>query len=289
MTNDGKARPLSAIVGERLRDFREAKSLRQADIAAAAAQAGLSWSRSSIAALEAGSRNLSVEELLVLPHVLLNAGGWDEPLIPPTAYIEMNGGRRIKASIIPQLAAALTNVARWTPDSVAPEEEEINFLGQESRALDHGLEDARMHARYGALRTFFAQAYPQFSYEQTAQDRNFDGDLTSKIAARIAPSMDHGVRFNLARFLPVALWGRPAHEERDLRTARRGEYESKRSLQAARGHATREMIEELNQEIENRQELITSIFSQLERIWDDKDELTDWFFAKDPRNSMPKL
>ncbi|MER7963573.1 helix-turn-helix domain-containing protein [Streptomyces ardesiacus] len=287
MTKDSKGRPLSAIVGERLREFREAKGLRQADIAAAAAQGGLAWSRSSIAALEAGSRNLSIEELLVLPYVISSVGGWDEPLIPPKVRIAMNGGYVIQGEVIPRLAEALIHGVRSAPDSGAQQRAEIEELGRETRLIDHGLEDARMRARYCAIRIIFGRAYPQVNYDGIMKSRNFDGDLTSKITARLALNADHSVKFTLARFLPYALWGRPSHEERDRRTDARGEYESKRSLQAARGHATREMIAELNEEIGKRSSLIKSVLDQLEPIWNDEDALTEWLFENDPRNVWP--
>lgn len=66
MTNEADfMRALSA----RLRDLREDAGLRQDDISRKAKGLGLAWGRSSVAALEAGARNLSAFEWLLLPSI----------------------------------------------------------------------------------------------------------------------------------------------------------------------------------------------------------------------------
>lgn len=68
---------LARSIGERIRELREEAGLRQDDIAKAAKIFGLGWARSSVAQLERGTRDLAAYELLLLPHVLAEALGWE--------------------------------------------------------------------------------------------------------------------------------------------------------------------------------------------------------------------
>lgn len=97
-TNDKSrptAVPLSQVVGSRLRHFRTFGGLRQEDIASTAKSYGLDWSRSSVAMLEAGSRRLSAEELLLLPYIVRDAvlersGGTGQILVALGELLEPN-------------------------------------------------------------------------------------------------------------------------------------------------------------------------------------------------------
>lgn len=59
----------AAFLGMRLRSLRESAGKRQDDIAHTAKSVGLSWGRSSVASLEAGTRNLSAFEWILLPEI----------------------------------------------------------------------------------------------------------------------------------------------------------------------------------------------------------------------------
>jgi hypothetical protein len=62
---------LRQVVAVRLREHREGLiSLTQDDVARAAQRLGFDWGRSSVAAIEAGERDLSGAELLALPYIL---------------------------------------------------------------------------------------------------------------------------------------------------------------------------------------------------------------------------
>lgn len=66
--------PLARVLGERLRFLRTRAGVPQEAIAAEARRLGLGWAKSSVAALEAGRRALTLEEGLLLPVVLARAG-----------------------------------------------------------------------------------------------------------------------------------------------------------------------------------------------------------------------
>lgn len=279
MTNDGKARPLSVIIGERLKVFREERGLRQADLAAAAAALGLTWSRSSIAALEAGTRNLSLEEILIVPQLIAHAGGWEKPLISGDVDVSLPGGRSIAAKDLVLAISGLVSIIQEAPglQEVEPEDvdAEILYLGEESKH-DGELSDARRRARFAAWRAFLYANYPHVNYDEALSPGRGDEDLIFKIGNRLEVPDSPAQKWDFARFYPWALWGRPADEERDRRTAERGTYASKRSLQAARGHATREMITELSAEIARTANNLGEIFDLLQPIWGDAQELDAW-------------
>lgn len=64
------AKPMSVVIGERMRSYREAESLRQDELARKARQHGLRWERATVAAIETGRRAISIEELVRLPLLL---------------------------------------------------------------------------------------------------------------------------------------------------------------------------------------------------------------------------
>jgi transcriptional regulator with XRE-family HTH domain len=67
-----EARPitLQQLLAERLRALRLAHHATQADVARGALALGLYWTRSTVAAIEAGRRALRLEELLLLPAIV---------------------------------------------------------------------------------------------------------------------------------------------------------------------------------------------------------------------------
>ncbi|MGW3738031.1 hypothetical protein [Streptomyces sp. NPDC005148] len=97
------------------------------------------------------------------------------------------------------------------------------------------------------------------------------------MAERIArPDDGKPVDIQLVVVFALGLWGRSPGEERDARTAERGEYDTKRALQSARGHVTRELISELQVEVDRRWPELEKIFGELERVIDDEVKLQEW-------------
>jgi transcriptional regulator with XRE-family HTH domain len=64
---------LTQVVGNKVRHLREQTGATQDHVARAARDVGLTWGRSSVAQLEAGTRALSAAELILLPLVFLAA------------------------------------------------------------------------------------------------------------------------------------------------------------------------------------------------------------------------
>ncbi|MFF1743878.1 helix-turn-helix domain-containing protein [Streptomyces mirabilis] len=279
MAKDEKERPLAAIVGERLKAFREEKGLRQADVAAAASKWGLSWARSSIAALEAGTRNLSMEELLLLPFVISELGGWSSPLIPPDAWIELSSTRKIQAKDVGSLADRLT-----APQSDLNAEHPLTgtTLGvrrpdQVEADVDDDLYPRQMFAEDMAWRLFCARMYPGVGHRGWGHSANLGNDL--ELVARVAKKIENPsggtASYGLVNILSWVLWKSPIEAERDRRTGLRGVLRG-RGLQSAKGHVTRELISEIEAEAQKAWPVVNEIFGELVPIWSDGRKLDEW-------------
>jgi transcriptional regulator with XRE-family HTH domain len=297
MTNNGKARPLAAIVGDRLKIFREQRQLRQSDLATAAAQAGLSWSRSSIAALEAGTRNLTIEELIMLPLVISNAGGLKEPFIPPESLVLLTKHSHVEAGKIFESFATLTagpiaqhpsavvvpdvsgeDADEWQTPSVS-EDEDWDLGAPPERTGSRyvsGIQWVRDEARDLAFMRVIREVYPDVDLQIVERSYGGDYDLRLKVSRRL--EVPAGVIGSVAYIQPFAagLWGRSFEGERDARAAARGPYPSPRSEQAARGHVTREMIAELNAAIAQAGPVLNPLLAELREVWGDADLLYRW-------------
>lgn len=296
MTDNGKARPLAAIVGDRLKAFREQHQLRQSDLATAAEKAGLSWSRSSVAALEAGTRNLSIEELILLPLVISNAGGLEEPFLPPESLVLLTRHSHVEADQISQSFAALTQgpIAKHHPTAVVvssggivPDAQSDAALDPLADDLDLGISDGRADGsrelqklqfqanEMAILRTLY-EMYPKVDLDKVTRPEVTNYDLYFKVARRLDVPGSKIRADEYIKPFSIALWGRSFEAERDARAADRGPYESPRSAQAARGHVTREMISELNRSIAEAGPSLTALLREVEFLWGAPEELYKW-------------
>jgi transcriptional regulator with XRE-family HTH domain len=103
---------LDELICETLRHRREAAGVTQAELARAARRGGLlDWQQPTVAALETGHRRLSIDELMLLPRVLHQAGittgvvGGVVDLIPDSTTPVLLAGRVVTtAASVRQLA-----------------------------------------------------------------------------------------------------------------------------------------------------------------------------------------
>jgi transcriptional regulator with XRE-family HTH domain len=239
-----QAVPLTQMIGARLRQLREAARLRQEQIAAASREAGfLAWTRGTVAMVEAGRRRVTLEEFLALPIILDRAGLGEVPLsdligteglaaLSPGAT--GTGGTAVSAETLRALLSG----------RVIPAED----LHRTPERLDTQ-EVRRVGERFGV------------------------GDLSPERVYQVVLASQGGAEVHAARVLncsPLAValaaertWGRSLTAERDARVDertglpdfakgvdradRRGLAHPAmiRSVQAHRGHVTRDLIEEL--------------------------------------------
>ncbi|MEU6344450.1 hypothetical protein ABZ883_26280 [Streptomyces sp. NPDC046977] len=284
MGNNGKPRPLVAIIGERMKQFREDRGLRQSDIAAAAAECGLSWGRSSVAALEAGTRNLSIGELFMLPWVVFTAGGWDKPILPPEEHVTLSGSiTSTPSGMATSLAMLLEPIGG--KGSTAPLRVQ-RMLGEQYShaesapiqppAVDDGLSSARLAAEDAAWRHICALTYPFIDYDEAGRQTAVEMELTTKIAARLELPDGQVATWHHVMVFSWGLWGRSAGAERDAR-AELGKHSTARSLQSARGHVTRDLIAELAAEAAAKWPVVQSVLDQMAPYWGDVEELYNWY------------
>ncbi|MFB7289017.1 helix-turn-helix domain-containing protein [Actinacidiphila glaucinigra] len=287
MTSNSKHQPLAQIIGERLKVFRDERELRQSDIARAAVAAGLQWARSSVAALETGARNLSVEELILLPAVIANAGGWDKPLIPNDAVVTLTGDIRIRTENLPEAFSRLFEPEEASDDAkfFDPDENELMVLGQASgsrhsrgsrKSEETYLHGLRANVKRSTVRLARELYYRNAEWRHVMDAAFARSDLDIKIADRIdAP--DGLDEFLLPVVVAHHLYGRSAEEERDRRADKEGSTYAGRSRQSARGHATRELIFEIQDAIAERWEELRQITSEVRLHWDDVSWLEHWY------------
>lgn len=242
--------PLQQLIGARLRQLREAGGFRQEEIAASARRAGFDWVRGTVSMIESGRRRVTLEEFLALPGILYGAGATGEEgrldnvqlrdlvgdgvvLLSSTTALSATGLRAVLsgesgspdadtepprgAPDWPKVAEARALWRRWWPNAGAPDAEMFYRVGVASRGA----------AEVNAARTL----------------------RCSPVAIAMAAER---------------AWGRPLAAERDARVQERiglgddvvgtVDRAEKRGLahpamsglvQAHRGHATRELIEEL--------------------------------------------
>lgn len=257
--------------------FREEKGLRQDDLASAAQEAGLAWSRSSIASLEAGSRGLSVEELAVLPIVLGRLGGWGQPLVPlDTKVLVGKSGYLEAAGLLGNLRALAVPTESADAES---EDAEILRLGQFSP-------DDKKVSDYESLKATVLNFLVYHRIAEMVWPNAFHAlgyhssrDLEYKVAERLNRVDGRKVDVDLVAAASYGLWSRSLNDERDRRAAERGPYESPRALQAARGHVTRDLIEELQAEINARIAAIRECEAEVQGVIGSEAELDAWVQA----------
>jgi transcriptional regulator with XRE-family HTH domain len=133
---------LEGLICETLRQRREATGVTQAELARAARRCGLlDWQQTTVAALETGHRHLPLDELVLLPRVLRQAGitegvvGGFIDLIPDTTTPLLLAGRVVAtAASVRQLARGDEVLLRIAIDVLTLESSE-EALQQAARKL----------------------------------------------------------------------------------------------------------------------------------------------------------
>jgi transcriptional regulator with XRE-family HTH domain len=147
--------PLSQVVGFRLRELREMVGMTQDHVARAAQRLGFEWSRSSVAALEAGDRDLSAAEFLALPYILDEAAR----VSLPTAEVAFGASlaellsprRQERLALSDNLSLAPKQVSEWlgeTTPKLTPRrlnDEQTIGEAEHKAARRLGIDVARLH------------------------------------------------------------------------------------------------------------------------------------------------
>lgn len=236
---EAKAKTLSHLVGERIREMREISQVRQEDIAATARKHyGLAWTRATIAALESGKRSLSVEELVLLPLIVSfshcrlpdNENSFIElqDLIPSSGWVAISRETNVQADIIKEVLAG--EVGKSVPGYI-----DSPYTRRIQEALPKWTEKM----------TAFAKKYDetQARWPNTKVPwRDFDNEITSDVVKKMATKL-RTTPLEIV-FASHSLWNRSLAQERDSRLS---ETDNTRTIQALRGHVTRSLTKDLKQ------------------------------------------
>lgn len=205
--NEREAPELPEALGLRIRELREGKATAD-DVAGWAQAFGLSWYRSTVARLETGARGLSASELLLLPAMLTAATG------EPVTLDRLLEG--VRAALTPNLVMG-----------------------------------GGAHEHREATGEAFALAFDVESLLHDTGSLLSGPDVVLELAGSVREAEARAARtlgVTPAKVLELAgeLWGQTLSEERDERVAERADPDaSPRTVQAVRGHVTRELIQEL--------------------------------------------
>ncbi|MGW7424391.1 helix-turn-helix domain-containing protein [Streptomyces sp. NPDC054813] len=279
MATDDNPQQLSAVIGRRLREFRESRGLRQEDIAEVARAHGFTWGRSSVAALEAGNRELSFGEILLLPTLFRKLGGWDKPIIPGETQVMISDSTWIPAHQIPGHALALmapTALPERRQQEAAPLEDESFLLGGiENEDVSLPRNRRRVVMLVSVYEYMYYTLWPEkFGTRYTSSPGSFE--INRRVAERITTPDGERPANGLVEAFALGMYGRTLGEERDARADERGTYETKRALQSARGHVTRELIDELQAEITRRWPEIQEVLTKTEEAVSTDMGLSKW-------------
>lgn len=247
------ATPLASSIGARLRALREQHGALQDEVAASARQWGLSsWTRATVAAIETGRRQLSIEEFLLVPYVLR----WSclrtategvapkeevKKMVPELADLFPDDGwitLTPETSILPEAIRAILSSHAWDVLDVMIDTPK----SRQERAL---IAEARVALpRYEAENKAIWQAiWPEAKIPVVQQfyiQRDALRDAEQKAAHKL------GVPALAVSIAAYKRWGRSLTEERDRRVGEQVISETApRTLQAIRGHVTRVLLTEI--------------------------------------------
>jgi transcriptional regulator with XRE-family HTH domain len=221
---------LQELLAERLRELRLAHRARQEDVARGAVALGLDWTRSTVAAIEAGRRVLTLEETLLLPAIVgLGYGAAVRlgDLLTPSGQAQgFPGWHDEQVALTPLLTVSLSEIVHalesptWA--GVAFRAPAASMVSEAEAQLGDG------RAPGGGL--------IRWRLQRVKRDALGLAEQHAARKLRISP-----LAVSVAAYL---LWDRSLSDERDRRVSEQGEAPP-RTLQARRGHITRAMLAEI--------------------------------------------
>ncbi len=260
---------LHQAIGARLRAVRSERNLRQEQIASYARVWGLDWTQSTVAAIEAGDRPLSLEEFFALP--LVYAPFQLPELFPGDGWIDLRVGSRtgwttpeshLRDELLGKAFAA-------APSPTAPPEvpDDVDYaIVEPFKQVEKTPGRLIKHIKFGdwddpAAERAFLDLPGHIQQLRREIEVAAKGDAERKAARKFAVSA------LLVSAVAFRLYGRSLSSERDQQTTmytrsqfNRSEYArargipkdhpSLRSEQAIRGHVTRTLLAAMKDAIE---------------------------------------
>jgi transcriptional regulator with XRE-family HTH domain len=226
--------PLHQLIGARLRELREGAGLTQEEIAAQARVLGFAdWARGTVSMIEGGRRRVTLEEFLALPLILYYGGAGQLRLVDlvgaaTPAIINADAAlaaETLSATLSGRLTVEVPPISTATPASAHDTEERREALA--------------LLRRWASRRSGHSREPSAAALGEVAVESRTDALVSAARRLRCSP-----VAASLAA---VVTYGRLFMAERERRVRQRlGEGErTPRTMQAIRGHVTRELLHEL--------------------------------------------
>jgi len=231
MRSDEQSRTLDQVIGRNLRRLREDAGLSQDQVANRARTVGLSWTRSSVAAAEAGTKTFDVSELVLL--VPLFGKSVDE-LLAGKGSVRVGSIHDLELPVVRGILAA-TVTASATKSTKAKVQPEPQRKRRPRRSATHVRRDVDENRGPRSEMMMDAIRPDPFEIEMAAR-----GEAEQKAARRLGVEP---LDLSIASF---KRWHRSLTEERDARVDEQSDKSSTlRTIQARRGHITRQLLDEL--------------------------------------------
>ena len=262
-----QATAISVLVGRRLRDWRKAAGLTQDDVAGKAKELGFQWEQPTVAAIELGRREVSLSEFVILPflaQIVGSAESWNRlasflpPERDPSESPDASTGDgpmvldvRTHSQI--QLAPACWIETEHLRSLLAGHPAGGRKIPKDALVTLRSIAEA-MSVMRGEVASSFQQVAESIRKRfltdlmdtQAAQRRTFVALHAQEADQKAARSL--GVRADEVLVTSMDLWSQPLTAERnDRATKKAGPDASARSMQAIRGHVTRELMKELEE------------------------------------------
>lgn len=239
---------ISEYLGGRIRELREAEGVTQDELARAARRVSLTWRRSTVAAIEGGSRSLALEEFLLLPTVLSMALGEE------FGIRDLFGNQR-RVHLTPDVEAEVD----WLLEMLGGVTETLGHMRGSSLKRDQsaltlsGLMIRRDEwmAHVDEVRA----SVPRGTSIRVMQDGQREGE--QKAGRRL------GVSGFVIAEAAHRLWDHGLTDERERRLREAAPEGGERQVRAVRGHITRRLMEEL-----------APVVEVVSEEWDEREEGT---------------
>lgn len=247
-----QAKDLAILLGERVRSYRVQHGWRQEDLAQLARSYGLeTWRRSTVATVEAGRREMSIAELVLLAKL------FNRPLAWWFEYDQFGeAGRSATVRLTPAAAAPLRGLhALFSGATPALEPGHAPEQRQRQRGL--AIEDWEIpeRDRVRAMRERWSEAHARAKqlWPRATKADAMDALVAAGQDAEMKAARKLGLDTFDVAVLAACRWGRSLTEQRDERVKERSDASTAASaMRALRGHVTRELLAELRQEKETR-------------------------------------
>jgi len=232
---------LSAVIADNVRRLRTDTppgALSQDGLARAIRIRGIHWTRATVAAIETGRRSVSLVEGVALADVL--GVGLGDLVSTTSSHVKVDLG--IWSS--DYLAGAVRGNTDGIEDAFQSDD-----LRDLIRVSDRGIRDTL--GRSSLLRSRWGRDVSMKPAAVIERERRI-GDVEVTIASRLESRTHLGVTGSEVVVAADVMWQRSFQEERERRVAERPGVVTRRTQQALRGRATRDMEAEMRKAIEAR-------------------------------------